>query len=168
MKIHQITQNAMVASLYIVLTVVPPLNAISFYAIQFRISEALLVILLLRKDFLFGLLIGTFFANLLGPLGGGFALIDAVVGTLVTLAAASWMLVQKRFTLAMLAPIILNGLYLAFFLPFALELQVTPALWFTTFFTVALGEATVLFLLGWPLFQTLKRQKLFRNEKLGS
>jgi uncharacterized membrane protein len=85
------------------------LNAISFYAIQFRVSEALLILLLFRRDLIVGILIGTFFANLFGPLGGGFAILDAFFGTSVTLVAGLWIWTQKRFTLAMLAPIIFNG-----------------------------------------------------------
>jgi len=161
MKIQQMTQNAILASVYIVLTLVPPLNAISFYAIQFRVSEALLVLLLFRRDLIVGILIGTFFANLFGPLGGAFAILDAFLGTIVTLMAGIWIWIQKRFSVAMLAPIILNGLYLAFFLPWALSLEATPLLWLVTFATVAAGEAAVLFILGWPLYQTLKRHPGF-------
>jgi uncharacterized membrane protein len=163
MKVKTITQNAIIASLYIVLTLMPPLNAIAFGPIQFRISEALLMLILFRKDFLFGVVIGTFFANLFGPLGGTFAIIDAVVGSLVTILAGVWMGRNKNVWIAIIGPIVFNGIYLAFFLPFALLLPFTFPVILTTFASVAFGEAVVLIGLGMPLYQLIKRTPFLKQ-----
>jgi uncharacterized membrane protein len=152
MKVSTITQNALIASLYIILTVLPPFNALAYGPIQFRISEALLVFGFLRKDWLLGLIIGTFFANLFGPLGGGFALIDAVFGSLIT-GLSLWVMIHlKNVWLTPLAPILLNGIYLSLFLPFAFELPFTLVVIVSTFASVAAGEAVVLYALGIPLY----------------
>ena len=87
MNIHAMTKNAMIASIYIVLTLVPPLNTLSFLTIQFRVSEALLVLVWFRKDYVIGLVIGTLIANFFGPLGGAFSLLDAVIGSMVSFFA---------------------------------------------------------------------------------
>lgn len=167
MKIHWMTRNALLASIYVVLTLTPPLNALSFYAVQFRISEALLILVWFRKDYAIGILIGTFFANIFGPLGAGFALLDAIFGTLVTLIALWIMTCIKSEPIGLIAPILLNGIYLAVFLPFALDLPYTLELVFITMLTVSLGEAAVVYILGLPLRILIKKQpylsKLIRS-----
>ena len=167
MKIQWMTRNALIASLYIALTLTPPLNALSFYAIQFRVSEALLILVWFRKEYAIGILIGTFFANVFGPLGAGFAWIDAIAGTLISFFAFIVMMRVKSRPLGLLAPVIFNGIYLAFFLPFALDLTYSFGFILTTMLTVSIGEAVVVYLMGLPLFWVIQKQpfliKLIRN-----
>ncbi|HOF43397.1 MAG TPA: QueT transporter family protein, partial [Bacilli bacterium] len=47
-----IVRNALIASLYVVLTVI---NPFSFESIQFRISEILILLVFFRKDYFLGL-----------------------------------------------------------------------------------------------------------------
>jgi uncharacterized membrane protein len=154
------TRNAMIATIYIVLTLVPPLNTLSFLAIQFRVSEALLVLVWFRKDYVIGLVIGTFIANFFGPLGGGFSVLDAFLGSMVSFLAIQLMIRIKPRWVGLLAPIVLNALYLAIFLPFALSIEPSAFIGFalTTGFWVALGEAAVLILLGLPLVLLIELQ----------
>jgi uncharacterized membrane protein len=154
------TRNAMIATIYIVLTLVPPLNTLSFLAIQFRVSEALLVLVWFRKDYVIGLVIGTFIANFFGPLGGGFSVLDALLGSMVSFLAIQLMIRIKSRWVGLLAPIVLNALYLAVFLPFALSIEPSAFIGFAfaTGFSVALGEAAVLILLGLPLVLLIELQ----------
>jgi uncharacterized membrane protein len=154
------TLNAMIATIYIVLTLVPPLNTLSFLAIQFRVSEALLVLVWFRKDYVIGLVIGTFIANFFGPLGGGFSVLDAFLGSMVSFLAIQLMIRIKSRWVGLLAPIELNALYLAVFLPFALSIEPSAFIGFAfaTGFSVALGEAAVLILLGLPLVLLIELQ----------
>jgi uncharacterized membrane protein len=154
------TRNAMIATIYIVLTLVPPLNTLSFLAIQFRVSEALLVLVWFRKDYVIGLVIGTFIANFFGPLGGGFSVLDAFLGSMVSFLALQLMISIKPRWIGLLAPIVLNALYLAVFLPFALSIEPSAFIGFAfaTGFSVALGEAAVLILLGLPLVLLIELQ----------
>jgi uncharacterized membrane protein len=159
MNIHGITKNAMIATIYIVLTLVPPLNAISFLTIQFRISEALLVLVWFRKDYVIGLVIGTFIANFFGPFGG-FSILDAFLGSMVSFLALQMMIRTKPRWAGLFAPIVLNALYLAIFLPFALSVESSAFIGFafTTGISVAVGEAAVLILLGLPLVLLIESQ----------
>jgi uncharacterized membrane protein len=154
------TRNAMIATIYIVLTLVPPLNTLSFLAIQFRVSEALLVLVWFRKDYVIGLVIGTFIANFFGPLGGGFSVLDALLGSMVSFLAIQLMIRIKSRWVGLLAPIVLNALYLAVFLPFALSIEPSAFIGFglATSLSVALGEAAVLILLGLPLVLLIESQ----------
>lgn len=160
MNNHAMTRNAMIATIYIVLTLVPPLNTLSFLFIQFRVSEALLVLVWFRKEYVIGLVIGTFIANFFGPLGGAFSFLDAVFGSMISLLALQLMLRIKPRWAGLLAPIVLNGLYLAIFLPFALPIEASAVIGFafTTYFTVAFGEAAVLILLGLPMVFLIESQ----------
>lgn len=159
MNTQFMTRNAMIASLYIALTLVPPLNAISFLAIQFRISEALLILVWFRKDYRLGLVLGTFIANLFGPLGGGFAFLDAFLGSIVTFFALQWMISVKHRWVGLFAPIFFNAIYLAIFLPLAIaDLPFTLEVIALTGLTVALGQASVLILLALPLWTIIQRQ----------
>ena len=170
MKSQIMTRNAIIASIYVVLTLTPPLNALSFYAIQFRVSEALLILVWFRKEYAIGILIGTFFANIFGPLGAGFALMDAIFGTLITLISL-WMMVKiKSQLIGLFAPIVFNGIYLAIFLPLTLALPYSLELFLLTMLTVSLGEAVVVYGLGMPLNLLIEKQpyllKLLRNTDL--
>ena len=154
------TRNAMIATIYIVLTLVPPLNTLSFLAIQFRVSEALLVLVWFRKDYVIGLVIGTFIANFFGPLGGGFSFLDAVLGSLVSFLALQLMIRVKPRWIGLLAPIVFNAMYLAVFLPFALSIEPSAMISFAmaTGLSVAIGEAAVLVLIGLPLVFVIEKQ----------
>lgn len=170
MKSQIMTRNAIIASIYVVLTLTPPLNALSFYAIQFRVSEALLILVWFRKEYAIGILIGTFFANIFGPLGAGFALMDGFFGTLITLISL-WMMVKiKSHLIGLFAPIVFNGIYLAIFLPLTLALPYSLELFLLTMLTVSLGEAVVVYGLGMPLNLLIEKQpyllKLLRNTDL--
>lgn len=160
MNIHTMTRNAMIATIYIVLTLVPPLNTLSFLAIQFRVSEALLVLVWFRKDYVTGLVIGTLIANFFGPLGGGFSLLDALLGSMASFLALQMMIRTKPRLAGLLAPIVLNALYLAILLPFALSIEPSAFIGFAliTGISVALGEAAVLILLGLPMVFLIESQ----------
>jgi uncharacterized membrane protein len=160
MNIHTMTRNAMIATIYIVLTLVPPLNTLSFLAIQFRVSEALLVLVWFRKEYVIGLVIGTLIANFFGPLGGAFSFLDAVLGSLVSFLALHIMIRTKPRWVGLLAPIVLNALYLAILLPFALSIEPSAFIGFAfaTGLSVALGEAAVLVLLGLPMVFLIESQ----------
>jgi uncharacterized membrane protein len=157
---QQIISNGLIAALYVILTLMPPLDQISFLAVQFRVSEALLLLIFFRKDYVFGLVIGTFLANLLGPTS--FGLIDAILGSLVTLVVGIFMGKSKSIYVAFIFPIVLNAIYLAFFLPIMIpDLPFEFLVIVTTGFFVALGQAGVLYLIALPLYYTLRKNRYF-------
>ncbi|KXT76497.1 Substrate-specific component QueT of putative queuosine-regulated ECF transporter [Streptococcus sp. DD10] len=72
---RDMAQIALVAAIYVVLTITPPLNAISYNAYQFRISEMMNFMAFYNKKYIIGVTIGCMIANFFS-----FGLLDVVVG----------------------------------------------------------------------------------------
>ena len=152
MSVRSIVFQTMIASMYVVLVYI--FQFMSFGPLQFRIAEVLLVIVFFDKKSIIGLTLGTFIANwLMSPFG----LIDALFGSLATLVALSLMIVfSKKLIISLSMPALANGLIIGAMIAYV---EVIPFL--PIFFWVFLGEWIVLFLLGLPLFHTLKNNKSF-------
>ena len=58
------TQIALVAAIYVALTITPPLNAISYGAYQFRISEMMNFMAFYHRKYIIGVTLGCMIANL--------------------------------------------------------------------------------------------------------
>lgn len=71
---------ALVAAIYVALTVTPPLSAISFGAIQFRISEMLNFLAFYNKKYIMAVTLGCMISNLMV-----YGVVDLVVGGFSTL-----------------------------------------------------------------------------------
>jgi uncharacterized membrane protein len=175
-KTFLITQAAIIAAAYVVLTL--PFAQFAFGPIQFRLAEALTVLPVLTPAAIPGLFLGCLLANLLNPSPLG--LIDIIFGSLATLLAAylTWrlgrsirennhkMLSWTTF-LAMLPPIVINGLVVGFYLPFILpDIEPSAVIILLTMLSVALSEAVVVYLIGGPLLFGLRQAKLtlYRKE----
>ena len=147
MTVRMVTRGAIIAAMYVVLTISPGLNAISFHQVQFRISEMLMVLACFELAAVPGLWIGCMIANGFGPLG----ILDVTLGAGLTLVAAALMYrIGPRWN-SMAVPVVVNAFGVAVVLSLTLELPYWPSvLW------VGLGEAGVMLLLGVPLFALLK------------
>ena len=145
---RDMVQIAIVAAIYIALTIIPPFNVISFSAYQFRISEMMNFMAFYNRKYIIGVTIGCMIANLFSPLW-----IDVFVGggsTLVflTLGVVLFSKVKPGY--------LLNGwlrkdffLFSIFFsismVTIAIELNiVTGAPFLLTWFTTAIGECASL------------------------
>ncbi|ATF65174.1 QueT transporter family protein [Streptococcus gordonii] len=145
---RDMVQIALVAAIYIALTIIPPFNVISFGAYQFRISEMMNFMAFYNRKYIIGVTIGCMIANLFSPLW-----IDVFVGggsTLVflTLGVVLFSKVKPGY--------LLNGwlrkdffLFSIFFsismVTIAIELNiVTGAPFLLTWFTTAIGECASL------------------------
>jgi uncharacterized membrane protein len=139
--------NAILGALYVALVYV--FQFASFNAVQFRIAEVLLVLVLFNYNYRYGLVIGTFIVNfLLSPLG----IIDGVVGAFATFLTLELMYVmRKHIELAMLVPGVINGLIVGIMLNIVLELPL-----FESIFFVFLGETVVMLIIGLPVYYVLK------------
>jgi uncharacterized membrane protein len=151
-----IARGAIIAALYAVVTLVPPLNAISYSQIQFRISEALTVLAYFEPAAIPGLYIGVMIANL----GSPFGLIDILGGSLLTLIAAYLTWKIKTPVLALLPPVIINAFGVALILKLAAGIPYwASVLW------VGIGEVTVIYLLGYPLLIFILKSKILIREE---
>ena len=105
-KSQYFAEIAIIAAIYIVLTVFLPF--ISYTNIQFRISEALLILVLFKRSAIPGLILGCFIANLFSSLG----MPDLIFGTLGTIIAVFFIykLREKNIFSALLPGVIANGI----------------------------------------------------------
>lgn len=138
----------MIAALYAAVTIL--FEPISYGMYQVRISEALTLLPALWPEAVPGLFAGCLIANIFG----GNGLIDVVLGSLATLAAAALTRFAPNKFLAATAPVVVNaavvGVYLSFLLnmPFILSI-----------FYVGCGEAIACYALGIPLLRLLETNK---------
>ncbi len=149
--IRRITDNALIAGIYYVFTII--LGTFAYNDIQFRIAEILLFLPFFRKDFVIGVTLGTFLANLHSPLWPW----DPLFGTLATFLSALLIAYSKKMWTAIIYPTIVNGLIVGTILYFILDLPLLAAMG-----SVALGELVVLSL-GYAIFVLLRQNKPFLN-----
>ena len=106
--------SAVIAALYVALTAI--FAPISFWAVQFRLSEALCVLPYFTPAAIPGVTLGCFIANLVL----GAPIYDVIFGTLATLIGAvlSYVL-RKNKWLVPIPPILSNALIIPWVLKFA-------------------------------------------------
>ena len=142
--------NAIIAAAYVVLTLLN--SSFSYGAIQFRISEMLVLICFFRPDTIIGLTLGCLLANC-SP--ASIFPYDIFFGTMGTLISCIIMVYMPRLFPAALAPVIINGLVVGAELYFVLGLDFWSSVGW-----VALGEFAVL-MVGYAVFMVLMRNKRF-------
>lgn len=151
-----LTQGAMIAALYVVLTFIANLAGLASGVIQVRLSEALTILPVLTAAAVPGLAVGCVLANLLT----GCAIWDVVFGSLATLigAVGTRLLRKKSPVLAVLPPILANVIIV----PLVLQrvYGVEDAYWYLAM-TVGAGEIISCGILGLLLYSSLKKTKIF-------
>jgi uncharacterized membrane protein len=150
LTLKRLAVNALIAALYLDITLVTA--SFAYRDIQFRIAEIFVLLVFFRKDYLIGITIGCFLANLLGPFG----ILDAVFGSLATLASGLLIAYSKRLFVATLFPVVINGFVVGAELYF---LEGLP-FWLSTLF-VAIGEFAVVSVLGYLVFKKLRSNEYF-------
>lgn len=148
MNTRKLTRGAMIAGLYIIITYI--LAPVSFGPLQFRASEALTVLPIIYPEAIPALFIGVLLSNIFGGLG----LVDIIGGSLVTLIAAYFTYYLRGTIWAYLSPIIFNGLLISAYLHILFELP-----YWITVIQISLSEAVVVFVIGYPLIQYLKKNR---------
>lgn len=168
--VYFIAQGAVIAALYVVLTLLSAALGLSGQnLIQFRLSEALTVLPFFTPSAVPGLAIGCLLSNLLT----GCAPLDTVFGTVATLigAVGTYLLRRRRFA-APIPPIVSNTLIVPFVVYYCYGLDVTLAdypTWLALLITagcVFIGEVVCCGILG-SLLQTalLKRRNVFVSKQ---
>lgn len=157
-KIMLVVLSGIIAALYVVLTL--PMAQFAFGPIQFRLAEVLTVIPAFSFGGIPGVTIGCFLANLLNP--GNLGPIDIIGGTLATLIAGilSRLIGKHNKYLAIIPPIVVNGLIVGAYLPFLLAepgSTVTTSLVIISMLEVAASEAVLLIVLGIPLILVINK-----------
>ena len=148
--------SAVVAALYAALTL--GFQAISYGAIQFRISEAMTLLPVLLPQAIPGLTIGCLISNLFSPLGA--TPYDIVFGTLATfLAAVLTSRIRAGIWVRALPPVVCNAVIVGMVLTYAYGIDV---LWMNIL-TVGIGEAVVCYALGVPMIKLMEKHSVFQK-----
>lgn len=149
-KVTFLTQAAMIAAIYVVLTYV--FAPFSFGEVQVRISEALTILPLFTPAAVPGLFIGCFIGNILG----GAILPDIIFGSIATLigAVGTYMLREQKPILGTLPPIAANTVIVPLVLRFAYGVNLPIPF---MMLTVGIGEVISCMVLGLILYSALKR-----------
>ena len=159
-NIYLLTQAAMIAALYVVLTFIANAFGLANYSVQVRFSEALTILPFFTPAAIPGLFIGCLISNILT----GCAIPDIIFGSLATLIAAfgTWKVrgIGNVF-LSPLPPILANTIIVPFVLRYAYGIR---PLWLS-FLTVGAGEIISCGILGLLLAFTLNkyRAQIFRE-----
>lgn len=155
MKSKQIlflTQAALIAALYVVLTLISNALGLAYMQVQVRFSEALTILPYFTPAAIPGVFVGCLLSNLLA----GGALLDIIFGSLTTLFAAVLTYLFRRVKwLAPIPPIVLNTLVVPFVIKYAYG---AGPIWLS-FITVCAGEIISAGILGMLLLFTLSKYK---------
>ena len=151
-KTRNLTQAAMIAAMYVVLTYLANAMGLANGAIQVRFSEALCVLPYFTSSAVPGLFVGCVISNFLT----GCALPDVIFGGAATLigAVVTWKFRNNKW-MAPVGPIISNAVIVPFVLLYAYGVK---PLWFS-FVTVTIGEIISCGVLGMILLFALEKYK---------
>ncbi len=151
-----LSRAAVIAAVYAVVTVI--FAPISYGLAQIRVSEAFTALAYFEPAAIPGLWLGAMAANIYG----GFGPWDIFFGSGLTLVAAwlTWRI--KNPALALLPPVVLNGLGIALMLKYILTIPDTASISYpVAVLMVGGGEAIAVYGLGYPLLLYILRSKLF-------
>lgn len=152
-KTIKLVQAAVIAALYVVLTMLANALGLANYAIQVRFSEALTILPFFTPAAVPGLFVGCLLSNIIT----GCAPWDVVFGSLATLVGAlgTWAL-RKHKWLAPLPPIVANIIVVPLVLSYVYKLE-GSLIYFAI--TVGIGEIISCGLLGMVLLFALDKRK---------
>ncbi len=151
-RTRSLTRGAIIAALYVVLTLVSAAFGLSSGVIQLRLSEALCVLPVLCAEAVPGLFIGCLIANLLTSA----SVFDILFGSLATLLGAIGARLLKRWPLLSPLPTVMaNAAIIPPVLIFAYG--VSEAYWFLLV-TITVGEVLSTAVIGLPLYFVLKKR----------
>lgn len=152
-KVLLTTQAAMIAALYVVLTLLANALGLANYAVQVRFSEALTILPFFTPAAIPGLTAGCILSNLLT----GCMPLDIVFGSLATLlGAAGTYLLRKHMWAAPLPPIAANTIIVPFILAYVYRFEGSIPYFMLT---VGIGELISCGILGMILLGVLNKYK---------
>ncbi len=157
-RVRFITLSAIIAALYVVLTLISAAAGLSSGAIQIRISEALCVLSFFTPAAIPGLTIGCFISNLITsgePL-------DLIFGTLATfIGVFGGYLLRKNKWLITLPTVLANTIIIPFVIYYGFGFTDMAVPWLML--TIFLGEFISAAILGTGLLEILKKYKFKWN-----
>jgi len=157
-----VTQAAVIAAMYVVLTFVSSSLGLASGEIQIRLSEMLCILPAFTPAAIPGLFLGCLLSNLLT----GCTVIDIVFGSLATLIAAvlSYQLRNHKYPLLVtIPPVVANMIVVPFILKFSYGVPLPIPVMMAT---VGIGEVISVMVLGSVLYFALdKRRVIFHQSR---
>ena len=154
---RQIALNGIIAALYAAITILAA--PISYGNIQFRIADAMCVLVCLDPTLTVGLTLGCLIANIFSTVSA----LDIIIGTAATLLGCLLTVPMKKAWLLPIPTVLSNALLVGAMLAWLL----TPeSFWLGLLIMggeVAFGELVVLYILGVPLYLFLKKSNLIER-----
>ena len=146
-----LTHAAVIAALYVVLTLIANAMGLANFAIQVRFSEALTILPYFTPAAIPGLFIGCLLSNMLT----GAAVLDVIFGSIATLIGAiGTRLLRRSKWLAPVCPILSNTLIVPFVLAYVYHFQGSIPYFMLT---VGIGELISCGVLGMLLLHLLQK-----------
>lgn len=184
MKSNYLARVGVIAAVYTACTLIALLflGSLAWGPIQFRVSEALCVLALFTPAAIPGLTLGCVIANVMNIVISGtgmLGMLDVVFGSLATFAGALFTWKMRRHPLVALAgPVLANALIVPAYLPLLLQGVGFYTIPFTTIsldnswlfmylfglVTTGVGEAVIMYVLGYPLARSLAKTPMFSAE----
>ena len=184
MKSNYLARVGVIAAAYAACTLIALLflGSLAWGPIQFRVSEALCVLALFTPAALPGLTLGCVIANVMNIVISGtgmLGMLDVVFGSLATFAGALFTWKMRRHPLVALAgPVLANALIVPAYLPLLLQgvgfytnpfttISLDNSWLFMYLFglvTTGVGEAVIMYVLGYPLARSLAKTPMFSAE----
>lgn len=153
-RVKMLTHAAIIAALYVILTMLARLVGLDSGVIQVRFSESLCVLCAFTPAAIPGLTVGCLISNLL--VGG--ALWDVIFGSIATLfGAVGGYMLRKNKWLVPLPTVISNALIIP---PVLMTVYGAEESFWFLFATVGIGEIISAYILGMILCSALKRTKI--------
>ena len=152
--LRKLTLSAAVAALYAALTIVTA--PLSYGLVQFRLSEAMVVLCAIEPTLGVGITLGCFLANLFSTVTA----LDIVVGTAATALACLWTARCKTAWFIPLPNVLVNAVVVGGMLAFVLFPENVSAGFVIAAAQVGFGELVVMYVLGLPLYLYLKKTNL--------
>lgn len=184
MKSNYLARVGVIAAAYAACTLIALLflGSLAWGPIQFRVSEALCALALFTPAAIPGLTLGCVIANVMNIVISGtgmLGMLDVVFGSLATFAGALFTWKMRRHPLVALAgPVLANALIVPAYLPLLLQGVGFYTIPFTTIsldnswlfmylfglVTTGVGEAVIMYVLGYPLARSLAKTPMFSAE----
>ena len=162
-----IAANGVVAALYAAITIA--CSPLSYSYMQLRFSEMLNLLVFFNPSYTIGLTLGCLISNIFSSNGP----IDIALGTLATFISCLLMIVYSRFIKNLFSSGFIPCLINAIMVPFIIYLSsvgtsnsvtLTPAVFFTMFGWVFLGEFICIIAIGYPIFLIIcKKNQSFKR-----
>lgn len=151
LTVRQLALCAIVAALYAAITIVTA--PLSYGLVQFRLSEALVVLCWFEPILAVGITLGCFLANVFSTVTA----LDMVIGTLATGLACLWTIRCKKNWFIPLPNVLVNAVLVGGMLAVVLFPDQLLLGFSIAFLQVGFGELVVMYVLGLPLLLYAKK-----------